>query len=263
MVDLHVEKRVLYRADKIVAATPSYARDFRALAQQRSGADFVAITNGFDEEDFRALEGKVAHTRVPWEGAGSEKVTIAHVGYVFPGTAIPFLSALGRLKDVAHRIRVVFVGGLAVPDMAWLEEHPVPLELQFTKRVSHAVALYAMQSAHAVLLLVGDGADWLGHYPGKLFEYMRSGTPILLSGPDGAAAKLVEESGTGCTLPVDNTDLAAQTLRVLALDPMAFRTAWYRPSVEAIRRYERKRLAQQLGGLLAQVSDAPGAGRRQ
>jgi len=245
-VDLFVEKQVLHQADKVIAVTPPYTQDLRDLVENRNPADFVTITNGYDETDFQSLVAQGASTSIPWREHGEKKITIAHVGYVFPGSAIPFLSALAQLdEDVARRLRVVFIGGLAVPDMQWLQDHPLPIELQFTARISHAEAIRAMQAADAVLLFIGDGPAWLGHYPGKLFEYMRSGTPIIVSGPTAAAAQLVQESGTGCTVPANDIDTTTEILRLLATEPATFQAKYYTSNQE-LSRFERQTLTHQL-----------------
>lgn len=252
-VDMFVERQVLYQADKIVAATPLYTQNFRELAPDRAASDFVTITNGYDETDFQMLADKRASMSLPWRDSGGGKVTIAHVGYGFPGSAIPFLSTLAHLGDVAHRLRVVFIGGLAVPDMRWLQDHPVPVQVQFTKRVPHAQAIHAMQSADAVLLLIGDGPNWLGHYPGKLFEYMRSGTPILLSGPDGTAAELVRHSGTGYILPASNMTRTTELLHEFVEAPNVFRSRYYHPNKAVIAQYERKALTESLAQAMTEA----------
>jgi glycosyltransferase involved in cell wall biosynthesis len=247
-VDVSTERRVLHRAERIVAVTPDYTEDFRRLAPQRNPSHFVTITNGYDEADFAQRDS----LPLPWEGNG--KVTLAHVGYVFPGTAIPFLAALAQLGDAAQRLRVVFIGGLAGPDAQWLREHPVPVEVQRTERVPHAQAIEAMRAAHAVLMLVGNGPDWRGHYPGKLFEYMRCGTPILLSGPEGAAARLVRESSTGCPVSAGDVGATAEAIRSLVADPVAFRARHYHPDQAVVARHERRELTRQLAGVFNELT---------
>jgi len=258
-IDIFAEKQVLQHADKVIAVTPPYTQDFRDLAADRKHSDIVTITNGFDEIDFQMLASQGSSTPLPWSEDKSDKMTIAHVGYVFPGSAIPFLSALRQLGDEARRLRVVFIGGLAASDTKWLQAHPVPVEVQFANRVSHAQAIYAMQSADALLLLIGDGPDWLGHYPGKLFEYMRSGTPILLSGPDGAAAELVRRSGTGYVVPANDGETATRILRRLVTDPAVFWRHHYHPDPTIIARHERKSLTEQLANLFGEVLDSTGS----
>jgi glycosyltransferase involved in cell wall biosynthesis len=99
------------------------------------------------------------------------------------------------------------------------------------------------------LFPIGNGAGWQGHYPGKLFEYMASGTPILLVGPDGDAASLVRSSGTGLAISADDPQAIVNALRLLARQPEEFRARYYRPCPEVIDGYERRALTQRLAAL--------------
>ena len=55
-------------------------------------------------------------------------------------------------------------------------------------------------------------------YPNKLFDYMTCARPILL-GIDGAARRLVEESGAGVFAEPENPDALAARVRELKADP--------------------------------------------
>lgn len=296
--DLFAEQRVLRYADRVIGVTPSETRGLRDLVSTRNPAGFVTIENGFDEEDFGpgdpkctlepgleplgglsvdaanrltlapALTGRrsageppvqesalnVKNTRPP--GA---KTVLAHIGIVYDGTAMPFLQALERLGPAGEKLQVRFVGGLAPQESRWLAEHAVSAEIEVRKRVSHAEAVGQMCAADAVLLIFGTGPRWAKHYPGKLFEYMRCGSPSLMIGPEGDASRLVQASGTGCFVDVGDTAAVAVALRLLAEQPEVFRAQYYRPQADVIAHYERRALTARLAELFEDaVRSTPG-----
>jgi len=89
----------------------------------------------------------------------------------------------------------------------------------------------------------------LTNYPGKLFEYMASGTPILFVGPQGISADLISRSGTGYFMPADDRKTIISALQMLAEQPDEFRRRIYHPVREVIAAYERKALTQKLAVL--------------
>ena len=256
--DVAAERRVLQRATRVIACTPPNSEGLRELAPGRVSGDFVTIPEGFDSRDLEMARRASGDGPPPWSNAPARR-TLAHVGFVVAGAAIALLRALEGLEhDAAGRLRVVFVGGLALPDARWLRDHPVPVEIQVTPRVSQAQALHAMLAADALLLLLPPGEGWSATYPGKLFNYMASGKPILYVGPQGAASRLVQESGTGCVAPASDPALARILLRELALTPAEFEQRNYHPRQEVIAQYERRVLASRLAAVL---DEAVAAGR--
>jgi hypothetical protein len=55
-----------------------------------------------------------------------------------------------------------------------------------------------------VLFLVQAGAGSGCVIPGKIYEYMRSGTPILALFPEGLAPQLIRTTGTGVVVSPDD-----------------------------------------------------------
>jgi hypothetical protein len=79
----------------------------------------------------------------------------------------------------------------------------------FTPPVPHKklVDLYGTSS---VLLLVLHGyKDAEGYMPGKLFEYLATGLPVLAVGPPGDASRLLQETGAGEMIDAHQTDKLA------------------------------------------------------
>ena len=85
--------------------------------------------------------------------------------------------------------------------------------------------------------------------PGKVFEYLAAGKPILCVGPAGSDAdNLLRECGAGQALPYEDAPLMHQTLAALA-------TRWQQhPNLDlpalGNARYSRRGLTEALAGLV-------------
>ncbi len=173
-IDRWIEQLVLKNADRVIGVTPSYTHNLHGLCPGRLERDFITIENGYDLQDFCKSKDK---TRQP-----DGKTSLAHVGQVYDGTAMPFLQALELIGETGANLNVRFIGGLTPQEQAWLENHSIHASVQVEPPVNHAEAVEAMSSADVLLLFVLDEGGKSGNFPGKLFEYMASGTPVLLVG---------------------------------------------------------------------------------
>lgn len=272
-VDQWVEGRVLRTADRVIGVTPSYTADLRRLAVRRAAEDFVTIENGYDGADFPCAQssaGEVAEADFPCtqssarevaeadfrfaqgsESEASERVRLAHVGFVYDGTALSFLRAVEALGEAGERLQVRFVGGLGATEQDWLVGRRLAAEVRVEPRRPHQEALQIMREADFLLLILGTEAGWQGNYPGKLFEYLASGRAILFIGPEGETAQLIRRSGTGCFVDARDEAGVVNTLKALSLAPDRFRQAHYHPRAEVIGGYERRALTGKLAGVFS------------
>ena len=249
--DQSFERKILNAANVVIAATPSYTQGFRQLAKNRPARDFITIENGYDENDLLQPDNQLTDHDI------KRSTVIAHVGLVYDGTLNPFLNALKQLDPPATKaLMIQFVGGVSQTDRSWIRKNLPDLQCEVIPRVPHQRAIQYMREADVVLLPIGSGQVWQGHYPGKLFEYMASGTPILMLGPDGDAAHLVRESGTGYFISASDPDEIVHTLRLLAEDLDGFVNRFYRPNWEIISCYERKALTQRLASAFNRLVNA-------
>ena len=252
-VDQWVEQKVLHTADRVIGVTPSYTADLLRLAPGRPAEHFVTIENGYDQADFPEQSALPEAPTAAAEGCG--QVTLAHVGFVYHGTALPFLRALEALGPAGAKLKVRFVGGLPADETAWLADHAPAAQVTVEPRRPHAAALEVMRRADVLLLFALGGQGKSGHYPGKLFEYMASGRPILMIGPEGDAAELVQGSGTGCFVEANKPAQLLEVLQLLARQPEQFFQQHYQPQPEVILRYERKALTRRLAALFDEQVD--------
>ncbi len=199
-----LEKKVLTTADKVTTITPFYVKHFEQLSDRK----VVLLTNGYDADDFKQL---TLH-RAP-------KFIIRHVGIVNEKcNPRPFLLTVQKLTEsnsaFAQLVQVDFVGEVHPAVKAFVAESPsISAFTSFTPTVPHS-ELISLYETSAVLLLILTGyKDAEGYMPGKLFEYLAAGLPILGTGPEqGDAATLLTETGAGKLVLAEKQDEIIQLL---------------------------------------------------
>jgi glycosyltransferase involved in cell wall biosynthesis len=190
-VDKRLELKTLSAADALVTVSQPWADKLGAL---HKGKKIYAITNGFDPETLNIPPAKLTKT-----------FTITYTGVIYPGNQDParLMEALRKLisegtinpKDVEMRFY-----GAREP---WLEKEAGEYGLANITRqygqVPREVALQKQRESHVLLLLNWDDPQEKGTYPGKVFEYLAAGRPIIATGgsKDDVVAKLLKETGAG------------------------------------------------------------------
>jgi glycosyltransferase involved in cell wall biosynthesis len=188
-----VARLVSSQADAIVAASDAIADEARALHPKGKVA---TIANGCDFDDFAGLEHHDA-----------DRLRITHAGS-FHGKRDPkpFLRALAEsgLEDVVVR----FAGDLRAADREYAEELGLGERVELLGYVSRRHSLELQRDSEALLLLIPEsGGRGRAVVTGKIFEYLAAERPILAAvPPDGAAAELVRETGSGIVVSPDDVD---------------------------------------------------------
>jgi glycosyltransferase involved in cell wall biosynthesis len=243
-LDQRLERRWHERADGIVTVTPSWQRLLRARAPAATPVAFVP--NGYDEADFASA---------PEPASADGCWRLVHVGTLYAHqTPLPLLEAAERMlaaePGLQARLRLRLVGAVGsrfAPALSAFEAR-WPGVIEATGAVGHAEAVAEMQRADALLLLVGGGAAARGVLPGKLFEYLRAGRPMLVVGEaDGDAAQLAQGHGHArVAAESDPGAIAAAMRQMMATDgPTARMTDG--------ARFERRALAGELAAFLRDV----------
>jgi len=239
-----LERCVVRRADRIVASTVRLRDALSARYLWKPRDRFVAIPNGFDEDDFSGA-GDLSRP-------SSDELLLVHAGSIHAGfrDPRPVLEAVrwaaeARLVDPA-RIRIRFLGGGAFGESLEMkqavEQAGLKSQVEFLPRVSYAAALSELSRA-GVLLLLQASADTVDLVPAKLFEYLRAGRPVLAVAPEGATAEILRDTGGGWVVdPADSTGLRDTIVT-------AYR-AWSKGSLDSVtadrtvlEKFSRERLA--------------------
>jgi hypothetical protein len=184
-----LEKKVLTIADEVITIAPYHVDRFEILG----GRKVQLITNGFDEDDFT----NIVHT-------ATEKFIIRHLGVVDElRDPQPVMEAIKELcnanSDFAQHVHVEFIGKINSAFKSRVkEDHTLNPVIQFTDQIPHDQLLKVYGSTNLQLLVLAHTAIAPGNLPGKFFEYLASGNPILAIGPvEGDAAHVLLESQAG------------------------------------------------------------------
>ena len=208
--------------------------------------------NGFDPDDFASLGAKPKR-------APGDKFLIANHGSVY---GVENIRTLFRAISVlaasdpgfASSVRMEIVGGMTQENIDELcsDLDPRPPVFQ-SPRVDHFESIRAMRGADALILTRTD--TW--GYSTKIFDYLASGTPIILIAPEGSiAGDLIDEARAGATAVPGDDDGVIRILAKLYADwrDGAARTS---PSAEVLKRFEWGTIAGDLAAILDQIAVSP------
>jgi glycosyltransferase involved in cell wall biosynthesis len=171
-LDERIETAIVAKATAVVTVSPTYA----AVLRDRGARSVCTITNGFDPEDFS------------W-GNGAAVDVLTYVGTYYPKSQdlSTILSALGALKRAGQlpRCRLQVVGDFPYELAHLIDEAQLGDAVESTGFVSHEESIRRILASRALLLagsIVSHDPALRGHIPGKTFEYIGSGKPILFAG---------------------------------------------------------------------------------
>jgi glycosyltransferase involved in cell wall biosynthesis len=249
-LDARVERWILRRADRIICVHQAMADDFESLEPACAGRCRV-ITNGYDVEDFPPLPPNECSS-----GLDADIGQLTHTGIAWGDAALPLLRALAQLKreGMKKSLRVNFIGGLPSSNLQFITDHQLGEIVQVRSRVSHHEAIQRMRQADVLLLLIVGNEGGRKWYPGKLFEYMHAGRPVLAVAPEGIATQLINEVGIGVAVAPHDAEQIVNVLAEIVADPSAFCQKYYHPAPAAIAQFNRIALTQTLASVLDEVS---------
>ncbi len=198
-----LERKVLQNSDLVISISPYHVERLIALGAKRC----ELINNGYDARDF---EGTTKQR--------TDYFLIRHLGSVDElRDPRPFVLALKSLLDQrkieATDLKIEFIGPVNNAFRDFIKEKELDEIISFHPAVPHSSVVGLYRSSTLLLLILAHSDIAAGNMPGKMYEYMASGTPIFGIGPEnGDAAALIHATSSGRVMERSNQNAMEEML---------------------------------------------------
>lgn len=241
-----LERALLRCAHAVTAATEGFRANLLASAPFLDPDRVHTLPNGYDPDDFPA--------ELP--APPDDRFVITYAGTIFALTECrALIEAVRRLHrdspELARPLRLRFIGRI-VDTEAEAFEGTEALGIERLGFVPKDQVIPELAASHLVLCLLADVPGTERIYPGKIFELMHLGRPVLTLAPEGVLAELTRRHRLGPVLPPhDPAAIAAFLAEALR----RFRAGDYdmRARPVGIERFHRRSQAGELAGIFQQA----------
>jgi glycosyltransferase involved in cell wall biosynthesis len=232
--DMLKMERLLSTAALIIMNTPEATSALRAAFPRLRNKTVVTIPNGFDQSDFSA----------PVTERRDGKFRIVHSGYLHTDNGVELrkrgicrllggaqsgvdiltrshtvlLDAVERWRalrpEIVDDLEIVFAGKTSEQDRAVVNESGITSLVRFPGYISHKSSVNLVRTADLLFLPMHNlpAGRRSRIVPGKTYEYMATGRPILAAAPDGDARDFLSQCGTAMICRPDD---AAGMIQIL------------------------------------------------
>ena len=181
-----LERQVLNAADTIIVTSNTTKTEFQAITKR----PIEVITNGYDTENVvkQALD---------------TKFSLAHIGSFLSDRNPQLLweslvELISEIPDFGSHLEIKLIGAVSQEVFETIAQFGLNPYLNNLGYVSHSEAIAHQRKSQVLLLIEINSEDTKSIIPGKLFEYMVSGRPIVAIGPnDSDFAEIITNTNTG------------------------------------------------------------------
>ncbi|MBT0585682.1 hypothetical protein [Alteromonas oceanisediminis] len=197
-----LEKAIVNYATKIIMTTEGMiAKHISSFNQPKE--KYSLVRNGWDESLDESNSSEITkHPTISLlKELGKSKNVLLYVGGL--GVATPPFEFLDYLIENAkvetlQQTAIVFVGHVEKSYLPLLENYSTKIEIIVQPQVQKNVAIESLKYADFLLLFTNKNME--RYLPGKLFDYLKSGTRIINFGCKGAAANILKELDAGINI---------------------------------------------------------------
>jgi glycosyltransferase involved in cell wall biosynthesis len=244
LIDKRLERSVFTEADAVECAWQGIIEDAIQKLPELDRRKFHHIPNGFDSSDFPVVEPRK-----------NDVFTITYTGSMYgrrnPLTFLQALEVLERRGELkASDIRLLFIGRFGDEVENMLRSTSFASSIETVAYIPHQESIAALMRSDVSLLIVDQAKESAEIVPGKVYEYLGVGKPVLALAPaDSAIQKLIDRSHAGRCVPQEDVEAIAVAI-------LEFYRSWHsglpltQPDTEFISSFERRESAKQLAHIL-------------
>jgi glycosyltransferase involved in cell wall biosynthesis len=241
-LERRLEAAALRSADRVVLVTDRMADAFRAQYADLPASHFAVVPNGFDPAQFQV---EPAGTPAGWE--------VVYAGALYYGRSLSTFLQAARLviesdAQFARDFSLTLVGTLDGRAADEVARSGIREQVKLLGQIDHAAAIATMRRSDALLLVANTTPGAEATVPGKLFEYLAVGRPIIAVAPrDSSPADMLRQTGGGWLAEAGDTDAIACVLR------RSYRERDCAADPEAVACFDRRRLTGDLARIFDEV----------
>ena len=191
-IDSYLEKSVLLHAGKVVFITGTMQNDYVKKYDWLKNKSNVLYW-GYNENSFKSLPPNP----LPKEGGiqTPNEETLVHAGNIFDyQNPIALWKFISQLVSKGRRFKIKFVGTVGPAIKNSLNKAGLSGITEYAGFLNYSDMLAELQKASYLLLCASEPR----HVPGKLFEYLRTGKPIIAFGTENTEVnKILSEANAG------------------------------------------------------------------
>lgn len=247
-IDRSLERSCFTEADQVECAWQGIIDDAMGKYPHLDRTKFHHVPNGFDSSDFP----DVTYSR-------NDVFTITYTGSMY-GRRTPraLLEALKVLLDRGalqpSELHLRFVGRFGDEVHQMLTDSPFWPSVELVGYVPHSESIAHLMRSEMSLLIVDEAKESAEIVPGKVYEYMGVGRPILALAPSGSAIEsLILDSGAGFSCPQEDIDGITDAL-MTAIERWKEAQPIVTPNAATVKQYERRESARQLAHILDSIT---------
>ncbi len=175
-IDNYLERKVLYNSTHSVFVTKTMESDYIKKYPFLKDKSHVLYW-GYNEDDFEGLVTPMKNEEV-----------IVHAGNIFDFQNIPaFWDSIKKENDNGRNLKLKFIGTVGPEIIKSIEAAGISKVTEYAGFLTYKEMLKELNNASYLLVCATEPR----HVPGKLFEYLRIGRPIIAFGNDNDEVKLI------------------------------------------------------------------------
>ena len=227
-IDNHLEKSVLENSKAIVFVTKTMCEDYEKKYPSIKNKTSVLYW-GYSEEDFSLLTSP--------KSMESKEEVLLHSGNIFDyQNPKKYWSTLKNEIDTGRKLKIKFIGTVSPEIKQSIKDTDLTGCTEYKGFLPYREMLQEMLNANYLLVCATEPR----HVPGKLFEYLRAGKPIIAFGNDNKEVKeILSNANAGMMFSYDE-------------DGKEFFNIYsqFKTDKEFIKQFERKNIAQNFREIL-------------
>lgn len=233
-----LERKVIKAADGVTTVSNAWAKEF----SERHQKSVEVVTNGYEDDG----EPKPVEN-VP------DKFRISHFGLINKFRNVPRLwQVLGELckkdQDFSDDLEIFLAGNVESSLFDLFKENNLGDKVKYANYLPYGELPGKYAQTSVFLLLSNKSKNSKGHIPGKLFEYLHQGKPVLaLSDKDGDVSEIINKTNSGFVVDSDDTSSIRDCLLKLY---NSYKSGWHIFEQKGISDYERKNLTGKLSAYM-------------